>query len=103
MIREINEESKREKTNPNLQIFMRNENNDSPKLSVEVIVDRQTFEVSALVDTGATISLINKKVKKEIERKIRELNDNDDKNKEIFPRIKTRRRFDKYIRNERKS
>lgn len=42
------------------------------------------------MDTGATISLINKKVKKEIEREIRELNDNNDKNREIFPRIKTR-------------
>lgn len=42
LIREIDEESKREKTNPNLQIFMRNENNDSPKLSVEVIVDRHS-------------------------------------------------------------
>lgn len=60
LIREIDEEPKREKTNPNLQIFMRNENNDSSKLSVEVIVDRQTFEVSALVDTGATISLIRR-------------------------------------------
>lgn len=68
---------------------MMNENNGSPKLSVEVIMGHK-FEVLALVDTGATILLINKRIKEEIERKVRELDNNNDRNEEIFPRMKTR-------------